>query len=168
MSTLTKLSPQQKSAITRAKNKAKNAEGKANAIANAKAQNKLKSKQLPKKLVKSKGHVKIEKRINDLKSIQGKRELTQQETGWKINAELKLVDRSLSQLYAYITKLMPKDMRTELLGDSKVPTFNEFKAKAPNKLLFSRFDSIRILGKFNKKAIAKARANKQSKATAKK
>ena len=162
------LTQKENASITRAINKATNSKAKANANANKEAQNKLKSKQAPKPLAKSKGHLKIEKRINDLKSIQGKRDLTMQEIGWKVNATNKLEDRTLSQLYKWMTKVMPLADRVELVGSKKIPTFNEFSAVAPRKLLFGKYDVIRMLQKFNKKAIAKAKAERQNKATTKK
>jgi hypothetical protein len=169
------LTPAQKGAITRAKNKAlrESAERtkKANAEANKKAVAKL--KRVPKKPVKSKGQLKTETRIQQLNDLSKNRALTTQELTWLFNAKIKLESRSISKVFNYLSKeyFTSANGKTELkqlTGRSTMPTFKQFAEKMPEKFLYSYFDGLRALAKFNKKAKTASKVKRQNKATAKK
>jgi hypothetical protein len=175
------LTPAQKGAITRAKNKAlrESAERtkKVNAEANKKAQSKLKSKQLPKKKVKSKGQLKREARVQQLTDMGKNRTLTTRELTWLFSADIYLESRSISSVYNFFKKYFAnteennntgKDKLKQLTGKNTLPKFSDFADKMPDKFLFSYFDGLRVLAKFNKKAKTASKVKRQNKATAKK
>lgn len=117
---------------------------------------------------KSKGQKKVEQRIKELEVIQSQRSLTTQELTWLENARIKLESRSISHVYKYLKNELPSERRKALLGKSTMPSFKEFAEKAPNKHLYSYWDGLRTLVKFNNAAKQQDRAVKQNKVTAKK
>ena len=122
-----------------------------------------------KKVVKkSKGQLKIEARIKQLEALKGQRSLTMQEIVYLENARIKLESRSISKVYNYLKNEMPMERRQAILGKKTFPTFKEFADKMPQKMLYSYFDGLRVLVKFNTKAKTQTKVQRQNKAEAKK
>jgi uncharacterized protein HemY len=74
-----------------------------------------------------------------------------------LNAKFKIEQKSLSKLY----KEMQALDTSEILGKSKFPTFKEFAAKMPQKELFSMYECLSCLCKFNNAEKQVKRAAKQ-------
>jgi hypothetical protein len=113
----------------------------------------------------------INKAKATIETLNGKETLTQFEKVRKANAIYKIESRSLSKIY--------KDLRTaegdlkeaiaDVLGKKTLPKFPEFASKAKEgKELFSIWDGLNMLSKFNVKAQHAKKAAKQQKREAKK
>jgi len=80
------------------------------------------------------------------------------------NAELKIADKSLSKIYKKLGELEKANL-IGILGKSKFPGFKEFTSKAKErKNLFSIYEGLMILRKFNKSEQTKAKVKRQNKA----
>ena len=102
-----------------------------------------------------------------IQTLKAKSELTSFEWVRLTNAELKIADKSLSKIYKKLGELETKNL-VGILGKSKFPSFKEFTSKAKNgKELFSVYDGLMILRKFNKSEQTKAKISRQNKTLSK-
>ena len=108
--------------------------------------------------VKSANQIKIEAKILLYEQLKKQRPLSTNELKLFANAKAKIENRSASKIFKDVQEL--KDYK-ELLGTSKEPTFKEFCAKLPNKSLFSLWDGLTAIVKFNKLAVQSAKVAKQ-------
>jgi membrane protein involved in colicin uptake len=78
----------------------------------------------------------------------------------------KIEDKTLSAIFKKVTNSVYAD---DICGSAdNIPTFNEFKAVAPNKVFFSNWDGYLMLRKFNKAEALVNKVKRQNKAVAKK
>lgn len=97
---------------------------------------------------------KVKQTIEKLDSLEIR---TQYQAKLLLNAKFKLEQKSLSKLY----KEMQALDTSEILGKSKFPTFKDFAAKMPQKELFSMYECLTVLCKFNMAEKQVKRAAKQ-------
>jgi len=113
----------------------------------------------------------INKAKATIETLNAKETLTQFEKVRKANAIYKVESRSLSQIYK-VLKTADGDLKeaiADVLGKKTLPKFPEFASKAKEgKELFSIWDGLNMLSKFNKKAMQQKKAAKQQKREAKK
>ena len=129
------------------------------------------------KIVKAK-NVKISKfdkltnRINELKAKEQKEGLNLTETKSLVNCLQQIEDKSPSQVFNKLNRAKGeiKTYIKQCLGKSSMPSYNEFKAELEkkNKQMFSLWDGLNVLGKFNKLAATKTKVERQNKAVASK
>jgi hypothetical protein len=113
----------------------------------------------------------INKAKATIETLNGKETLTQFEKVRKANAIYKIESRSLSKIYKDLKTAEGdlKDAITDILGKKTLPNFAEFASKArEGKELFSVWDGLNMLSKFNVKAEQLKKAEKQQKREAKK
>jgi membrane protein involved in colicin uptake len=78
----------------------------------------------------------------------------------------KIEDKTLSAIFK---KVMQSAYLLDICGNAdNVPTFNEFKAVAPNKVFFSNWDGYLMLRKFNKAEALVSKVKRQNNAVSKK
>jgi membrane protein involved in colicin uptake len=78
----------------------------------------------------------------------------------------KIEDKTLSAIFKKVTQ---SAYIIDICGSAEnVPTFNQFKDKAPQKVFFSNWDGYMILRKFNAKELLTSKVERQNKAVAKK
>lgn len=117
---------------------------------------------------KSKALVRLELKIAELESKENK---TTNDFVLLANAKLKIENKSLSKVYKNVTSHVSKELQpliNDILGNSLVPTFEQFKEKMTVKQSYSNYDALRCLAKFNKKAIINTKLEKQNKEISKK
>lgn len=111
-------------------------------------------------------------RINELKAKEQKEGLNLTETKSLVNCLHQIEDKSPSQVFNKLTKAKGeiKIYIAQCLGKSQMPSYNEFKAELDkkNKQMFSLWDGLNVLGKFNKLASTKTKVERQNKAVANK
>ena len=113
----------------------------------------------------------INKAKATIETLNGKETLTQFEKVRKANAIYKVESRSLSKIYKDLKSAEGdlKEAIADVLGKKTLPTFPEFASKAKEgKELFSIWDGLNMLSKFNLKAEHAKKAAKQQKREAKK
>jgi len=106
----------------------------------------------------------INKAKATIETLKEKETLTQYEKVRKANAIYKVESRCLSKIYKDL-KTAEGDLKeaiADILGKKTLPTFPEFASKAKEgKELFSIWDRLNMLSKFNKKAMQQKKAAKQ-------
>ena len=111
-------------------------------------------------------------RINELKAKEQKEGLNLTESKSLVNCLHQIEDKSPSQVFNKLTKAKGeiKIYIAQCLGKSQMPSYNEFKAELDkkNKQMFSLWDGLNVLGKFNKLASTKTKVERQNKAVANK
>lgn len=109
-------------------------------------------------------------RLGELKAKQEKEALNIAELKSLVNTLLMLEDKNPSQLYNKLSKAKGEIAANVklMLGKSPMPSYIEFLAELTkkNKTLYSNWDGINVLAKFNKVAQTKTKAEKQNKAVA--
>lgn len=109
-------------------------------------------------------------RLGELKAKQEKEALNIAELKSLVNTLLMLEDKNPSQLYNKLSKAKGEIAANVklMLGKSPMPSYIEFLAELTkkNKALYSNWDGINVLAKFNKVAQTKTKAEKQNKAVA--
>jgi hypothetical protein len=78
----------------------------------------------------------------------------------------KIEDKTLSAIFKKVTQSV---YASDICGSAdNIPTFNEFKAVAPNKVFFSNWDGYLMLRKFNKAEALASKVKRQNNAVTKK
>lgn len=117
---------------------------------------------------KSKTQIAIEATITALELKQANESLTRQELIRLANAKEKLDCKKISRVYREIElKHKAKDSAIlAIIGKAKFPTFKAWADKMPVKQLYSYWDGLQTLSKFNMIAVTKSKVVAQNKATA--
>ena len=113
---------------------------------------------------KSQAQIKIEKTVKDLQAKEKKQGLTVGEIKRLANALLKLENKSASRVYKNLKSPENKDIKKlvkQLLGGSAMPSFADFSKALPKRPSYSNWIGLNTLAKFNKKAAAATKADKQ-------
>jgi hypothetical protein len=113
----------------------------------------------------------INKAKGTIEKLNAKETLTQFEKVRKANAIYKIESRCLSKIYKDLKNAEGdlKEAIADVLGKKTLPNFAEFASKAKEgKELFSVWDGLNMLSKFNVKAEQLKKAEKQQKREAKK
>ena len=113
----------------------------------------------------------INKAKGTIEKLNAKETLTQFEKVRKANAIYKVESRSLSNIHRQLKMAQGdlKDAITDVLGKKTLPSFPEFASKAKEgQELFTIWDGLNMLSKFNVKAQHAKKAAKQQKREAKK
>lgn len=109
-------------------------------------------------------------RLGELQAKQEKEALNIAELKSLVNTLLMLEDKNPSQLYNKLSKAKGEIAANVklMLGKSPMPSYIEFLAELTkkNKPLYSNWDGINVLAKFNKVAQTKTKAEKQNKVVA--
>jgi hypothetical protein len=109
-------------------------------------------------------------RLGELQAKQKSEALNIAELKSLVNTLLMLEDKNPSQLYNKLSKAKGEIAANVklMLGKSPMPKYGEFLAELTkkNKPLYSNWDGINVLAKFNKVAQTKTKAEKQNKAVA--
>jgi hypothetical protein len=115
---------------------------------------------------KSKGQLALEERINQLETKQATESLTRQELIVLVNAKEKLESKTITRVYRELElKYKAKDSNIlAIIGKSEFPTFKVWAGKMPLKHMYSFWDGLQCLSKFNKVAVIKTKVAKQNKA----
>tara|TARA_R110000868_G_C10770943_1_gene754714 strand:- start:103 stop:483 length:381 start_codon:yes stop_codon:yes gene_type:complete len=113
----------------------------------------------------------INKAKESIKVLSNKETRTNYESVRLANAIFKVESKTLSKVYKEL-KIADGDLKNainEVLGKKTLPTFAEFRTKAKDgKELFSVWDGLNMLSKFNVKAQLAKKAKTQQKREAKK
>jgi len=78
----------------------------------------------------------------------------------------KIEDKTLSAIFKKVTQ--SAYLLDIVGGESNIPTFNQFRDKAPQKVFFSNWDGYMILRKFNAKEVLTSKVKRQNNAVSKK
>ena len=109
-------------------------------------------------------------RLGELKAKKEKEGLNLSELKSLVNTLIMLEDKSPSAVFNRLTKAKGEIAENVklVLGKSAMPSYNEFLAELTkkNKALYSTWDGINVLAKFNKAVQLKTKAEKQNKAVA--
>lgn len=109
-------------------------------------------------------------RLGELKAKKEKEGLNLAELKSLVNTLIMLEDKSPSAVFNRLTKAKGEIAENVklVLGKSAMPSYNEFLAELTkkNKALYSTWDGINVLAKFNKAVQLKTKAEKQNKAVA--
>ena len=109
-------------------------------------------------------------RLGELQAKQKSEALNIAELKSLVNTLLMLEDKNPSQLYNKLSKAKGEIAANVklMLGKSPMPSYIEFLAELTkkNKPLYSNWDGIKVLAKFNKVAQTKTKAEKQNKVVA--
>ena len=109
-------------------------------------------------------------RLGELKAKKESEGLNLSELKSLVNTLLMLEDKNPSQLYNKLSKAKGEIAANVklMLGKSPMPSYIEFLAELTkkNKPLYSNWDGINVLAKFNKVAQTKTKAEKQNKVVA--
>lgn len=116
-----------------------------------------------------KGHVKL---VGNIAKLKAKKDRTQHENVRLANSLFKAEDKSLSQIYKKIKNAEGATAKVvqEILGKNKMPSFKAFNEaiKQNENGLYSVWNGLSTLKKFNVSAQQKAKAKRQEKNQAKK
>lgn len=109
-------------------------------------------------------------RLGELKAKKEKEGLNLSELKSLVNTLIMLEDKSPSAVFNRLTKAKGEIAENVklVLGKSAMPSYNEFLAELTkkNKALYSTWDGINVLAKFNKAVQLKTKAEKQNKVVA--
>ena len=105
--------------------------------------------------------IKLESTIESLTKKENK---TTQDLVRLTNAKMKVEDKSLSKVYKNLTKNVSEELKpliSQILGNAKMPNFEEFKKEMPEKHSYSNYSGLQCLARFNKAAKLATKVEKQ-------
>ena len=114
---------------------------------------------------------KLKATIEKYESKKATSTLTLQELKYLLNAKMTLEDKSPSAVFNKLCKNATGEIAElvkEALGKSKMPDYKAFitELTAKNKAMYSNWDGINVLAKFNKAAAIQTKVQSQNKKTA--